>query len=91
MVDELVPSVAAVVDDILVGIEHSVREPIVAHELPDVFLRVQFGAFCGQRDQRDVWRDFEAAGEMPAGLVDEQRGMTSAAPFPSLGQIAPKM
>ena len=43
LVDELVPGKAAVVEDILVGLEDPVREPVVAHELPDVLDRVQFG------------------------------------------------
>ena len=63
------------VDDVVEGFEDSVREPVVAHELPDVFLRVQLRAFCRQWDERDVGRDGQAAGEMPAGLIDEQRGV----------------
>ncbi len=43
LVDEGVPSIAAVVEDILVGFEDPVREPVVAHELPDVLDRVQLG------------------------------------------------
>ena len=50
----------------------SVREPVVAHELPGVFLRVQLRAFCRQWDERDVGRNGQAAGEIPAGLIDEQ-------------------
>src|SRR5713226_9242214 len=43
------------------GFENPVREPVVAHELPDIFLRVQFRAvqfraFGRQRDQRDIGR-----------------------------------
>jgi hypothetical protein len=33
LLDELVPSVAAVVDDIVVGFEDAVGEPVVAHKL----------------------------------------------------------
>jgi hypothetical protein len=33
LIDELVPSVAAMVDEIVVGFEEAVREPVVAHEL----------------------------------------------------------
>ena len=62
-------------DDIVVGFEDSVREPIIAHELPDIFLRVQFGAFGRQCDQRDIGRDDQAAGEMPSGLIDQKRGV----------------
>jgi hypothetical protein len=63
------------VDDVVEGFEDSVREPVVAHELPDVFLRVQLRAFCRQWDERAVGRNDQAAGEMPAGLIDEQRGV----------------
>ena len=53
-VDEGVPGVAAVVENIVVGLEDSVRDPIVAHELPDILLRVEFRAFGRQRDNGDV-------------------------------------
>jgi hypothetical protein len=36
LVDECVPSVAAVVDDIVEGFENSVRQPVLPHELPDI-------------------------------------------------------
>ena len=37
------PSVAAVVDDILIGFEDAVREPVFTDELPDVFNGIEFG------------------------------------------------
>ncbi len=40
LIDELVPGFAAVGGDVFMGCEHGVGEPIVAHELPDVFHRV---------------------------------------------------
>ena len=43
LVDEIVPGKAAVIDDVVVGLEDAVGEPVVADELPDVFDRVQFG------------------------------------------------
>jgi len=64
-----------VVDDVVEGFEDPVREPVFAHELPYVFLRVQLWAFCRQRDQRDVGRDDQSAREMPASLIDEKRGV----------------
>ena len=51
LIDELVPGVAAVVDDLVVGFEDAVREPIVADELPDVFLRVRGNAAQEARDE----------------------------------------
>ena len=75
LVDELVPCVATVVDDVVVGFEDAVRKPIVADELPDVFLRVQLGAFGWQRDQGDVGGDLQAAGKMPSGLIEKKDGV----------------
>jgi len=53
-VDERIPSIAAVIDYIVVGFEDAVREPVVAHILPDIFDRVKFRAFRRQRDNGDV-------------------------------------
>jgi hypothetical protein len=43
LVDERVPGVAAVIDDIVEGFEDAVRQPILAHELPDILLAVELG------------------------------------------------
>ena len=40
LIDEFVPGEAAVIDDIVVGFEDAIGEPVVAHKLPDVFDRV---------------------------------------------------
>jgi len=42
-VDEAVAGVAAMVDELVAGLEDSVREPVVADELPDVLDRDQLG------------------------------------------------
>jgi hypothetical protein len=65
------------VDEIVVGFEDAVREPVVAHELPDVFDRVELGAFRWQRNDGDVGRHDEACRQVPAGLVDQQDGVGS--------------
>jgi hypothetical protein len=75
LVDEPLPGVAAVVEDVLVGLEDAVRQPVVADELPDVLGRIELGRFRRQRHQRDVVGDRELVGEMPAGLIEEQHGM----------------
>src|ERR1700733_2790115 len=41
LIDEFVPSIATVVEDIVVGEEHAVGEPVVADEFPDVLYRVE--------------------------------------------------
>ena len=63
------------IDDVVIGREHAVREPVVAHELPDILLRVQLGAARRQGDDGDVPGHVELVGGMPAGLIHEQHGV----------------
>jgi hypothetical protein len=44
LIDDLVPCVAAVVDDLGVRLEDPVREPILADELPKVSKRLRIDA-----------------------------------------------
>ena len=41
LIDEPVPSITAVVDEFVVGFEDVVRQPVVAHELPNFLDRVE--------------------------------------------------
>jgi len=75
LIDEFVPSLAAMVDDVVVGCEDPVGKPVVTHELPDVFDRVQLGALWRQRDNGDVGRDFELVRRVPSGLIHQHDGM----------------
>jgi len=63
------------VDEIVVGFEDAVGEPVVAHELPDVFDRVELGAFRRQSDNGDVGRHNEARRQVPASLIDQEDGV----------------
>ena len=65
LVDELVPGKAAVFEDVAVGAEHAVGEPVVADELPNVLDRIEFGAFGRQWDEGDVRRHDEFVGQVP--------------------------
>lgn len=57
------------------GFEDAVREPVVTHELPDVFDWVELRALWRQRNECDVaWND-KALGHVPTRLVDDQDGM----------------
>jgi hypothetical protein len=77
LVDEGVPGKAAVVHQVVVGCEHTVGEPVFAHELPKVLDRVQLGAFGWQGQEGDVgWHD-EAMRQVPSGLVEDQNGMAA--------------
>jgi hypothetical protein len=71
LVDELVPRRTAVIEDVLVGAEDPVREPVLAQELPDVLDRVQLRRFGGERHERDVGRDQQPLRLMPTRLVEQ--------------------
>jgi len=58
LTDELVPGLAAVIDEIVVGFEDPVGKPVIAHKLPDIFHWVELGRFWRQGDDGDVgWHD----------------------------------
>ena len=75
LIDEVVPGEAAVVDDVVVGFEDAVRQPVVTHELPDVLDRVELGASRRQRQQGDVRRDDQLGRTVPSGLIKDDDGM----------------
>ena len=65
------------VEDVLVGFEDPVGEPVVAHVLPDILDRT----LRRQRQERNVLGHHETARQMPAGLIEEKHGMR-AGPSP---------
>lgn len=75
LIDETVPGEAAVIKDVLIGSKDPVREPVIAHELPDVFDGIELGAFRRQRHQRDVRRHDERVGAVPSSLIEQQHGV----------------
>ncbi len=75
LADEVVPGEAAVVDDVVVGFEDAVRQPVVTHELPDILDRVEFGASRRQRQEGDVWRHDQFGRTVPSGLIKDDDSM----------------
>ena len=59
------------IDNIVEGFEDPVREAGLAHELPHIFLAVEFGGAQRQRHERDIARDLKNLVAMPAGLIEE--------------------
>ncbi len=57
------------------GGEDPVGQPVVAHELPDIFDRVEFGAFGRQRNDADILWHFELSGHVPPGLIHQQNAV----------------
>jgi len=54
-----------------------VGEPIIPHELPDVFDGIEFRAFGWQRNDADIRGYDECGGHMPPGLIHEHDGMAT--------------
>jgi hypothetical protein len=75
LVAQFVPGVATQIDDLIVGFEDSVREPVVTHELPDVFDGVQFGRLRRQGQDGDVFGHLQFRRRMPTGLIENENGM----------------
>lgn len=79
LIDEAVPGVAAMGDDVVMVVEDAVGELVAAHELPEVLHDVQLGTFRRQWQQGDVGGHGDVAGEVPAGLIEQQHGVLGGA------------
>jgi len=77
LIDQVVPSLAAMIDEIVVGFEDAVGKPVVAHELPDILDRIELGAFWRQRKDGDVGRHEDSSRQVPAGLIDQKDGVAT--------------
>ena len=62
-------------DDIVIGLEDAVRQPVLTHEVPEVLNRVQFRRLRRQWQDRDVAWDDEIIGHVPARLIHDENGM----------------
>src|ERR1700760_2894606 len=81
LVDELVPGMAAVIEDGAIGGEDPVGEPVVAQELPEVLDQVQLRAFGRQWQEGEVgWHD-ELVRQVPSRPIsrpiEQQHGVRS--------------
>ena len=75
LIDELVPCVAAVIEDVVIGFEDAVGEPAFAQEPPDILGWIEFRAFGRQGHDGDVGGKVELVRHMPAGLIEQQHGV----------------
>src|ERR1700722_7554958 len=79
LIAKAVPGFAAEIDDLIIRLEDAVRQPVVAHELPDILDWVQFGSLRRQWQNGDVFRQMEFFRRVPASLIDDQNRMGSTA------------
>ena len=77
LIDEPVPGEATMVDDVVVGFEDAVRQPVVAHELPDILDWIELGTFGRKRDNCDVAGDLELASGVPSGLIHQHESVSA--------------
>ena len=78
MGDELLPGVAASIEDGVVISEDAVCEVVLAKELPDIFCRVEFWRVGRQGQKRDVAGNIEACGLFViAGAVHDDDGVSA--------------
>lgn len=88
VVCEECPSVASLVDNIVVAFEDCDREFVAAHIFPDIFDRVEFGCVGRQRDEGDVVRDGEVFGDVIARAIEHEGGLAARRDLPAdLGQM----
>ena len=81
---ELVPGMAAVIDEVVVAAEDAIGDPVLSEELPNVLLGVELGAFRRQRNDADVGGHRELRGGVPPRLTarlhswsDNHRGLST--------------
>src|SRR5689334_17433428 len=77
MCDKLVPGITADVEDVAVGEEDAVRQPVASHVLPDVFERIELGALRRYRHYGYVRGDDQSMRQVPSRLIDEKHGMSA--------------
>jgi len=63
------------IDDVVVGFEDTVRQPVLAHEVPEVFDWVQLWRFRRQWQDGDVGGYDQIARHMPSGLIHDDDGV----------------
>jgi hypothetical protein len=63
------------IDDVFVAGKDAVREPVVAHILPNVLDGIELGRLGRERDERHVFGQLQLRGDAPARPVDEHDGV----------------
>jgi hypothetical protein len=70
---QFVPSMAAMIDDLVVGVEDVRGEPVITHELSGIFDGIALWTFRWQRDDVDVSNEDERNGSSEFGTMQVHR------------------
>src|SRR5262249_45449984 len=54
---------------------------VLPHELPDIFLAIEFGCAWRELQERDVAWNLEGLGAMPPGLIEEENSVSARSNF----------
>ena len=77
LIDEIVPCLTTVIDEIVVGFEDTVGEPVFAHELPDVLDWIELWGFRRHGNDGDVGRHDQTHRYVPACLIDQEHRVSA--------------
>lgn len=77
LIDHLVPRLAAVIQDIVAGSEHTVRKPVIAHEPPNILDRVEFTTFGWERDDTDFSGNIQLISHMLTGWPHQHSSVSA--------------
>jgi hypothetical protein len=64
-----------VIENVVVGFENPIREPVIAHVLPDIFDLVELRRFRRQRQEGDVGGNQQLLLDMPPCLIEDEDGV----------------
>src|SRR5262249_21508731 len=84
---EFVQCRTTVVEEMVVGFEDGVGEPVVSHELPDVLDRVELWALRRQQNDGDIGRHEEAGGQVNAMHRRDRATLDHAGDGPPLSVV----
>ncbi len=59
-------------DDVVEGFEDTVRQPVLSHELPDIFLAIELRCTRRQLQERYLAGNLKFLGAVPAGLIEDK-------------------
>lgn len=69
------PGVAAMGDDIVINFTDAVGEPVLAHEVPEMFDRIELWRFRRQRQDCYVGGHIKCLGHVPARVIQNEDGI----------------